>query len=241
MTDTTKPLPPPQSKNNLSKNNPSRKRTGLDYSKIFESKIFWTVLVILLFSIPLGLSFFRPKVSQQPILGNIGEFNLVNQEGRKFSNRDVAGSVLLVNFVFTRCPDVCSTLTHTMAQVQERLKGTAKSIQLITVSVDPDFDKPLVLKEYAQKNNADLSTWSFLTGSRDAIRKFVVGNFAIPMGVEESKDKEDMGAGFQIAHGENFVMVDQLGRIRGYEQIRSSEDINKILRKMAILVNTPPS
>lgn len=227
MTNTTKPLPP----------QPSSSKSPIDYSRIFESKIFWLALVTLLFSLPLYLSFVRPQLLDQPVLGNMGNFELINQEGRKFSNRDVQGSVLLVNFVFTRCQDVCSTLTRKMSDVQARLKGTGKSIQLVTVSVDPEFDNPAVLKDYAVKNNADLSTWSFLTGPKEDVRKFVVGNFASPIGVEKSKD---LAAGYEIAHGEHFVIVDQVGRIRSYEHITGSDDVNAVLKKLAILVNTPP-
>ena len=72
-----------------------------DYSQLFESKSFWLFVVGVLFSLPLIMSFMRPKIEQKPILGTIQEFKLQNQDGRNFSNRDIAGSVLLVNFVFT--------------------------------------------------------------------------------------------------------------------------------------------
>jgi protein SCO1/2 len=182
----------------------------------------------------------RPKIEQKPILGSIQEFKLQNQDGRDFSNRDIAGSVLLVNFVFTSCPSTCPMLTKTMADVQVRLKGTGKSVQLLTVTVDPEHDTPEVLKAYAKKHFADLSTWSFITGSKEDIRKLVVGSFASPLSIESSNKPDDMSAGFQIAHGEHFVLVDQLGRIRSYERINSPKDINRVMRDIAILVNTPP-
>ncbi|MEI7441500.1 MAG: SCO family protein [bacterium] len=211
-----------------------------DYSQLFESKSFWLFVVGVLFSLPLIMSFMRPKIEQKPILGSIQEFKLQNQDGRDFSNRDIAGSVLLVNFVFTSCPSTCPMLTKTMADVQVRLKGTGKSVQLLTVTVDPEHDTPEVLKSYAKKHFADLSTWSFITGSKEDIRKLVVGSFASPLSIESSNKPDDMSAGFQIAHGEHFVLVDQLGRIRSYEHINNPKDINRVMRDIAILVNTPP-
>lgn len=219
---------------------PTNKNIQTDYSQLFESKSFWLFVVGVLFSLPLIMSFMRPKIEQKPILGTIQEFKLQNQDGRDFSNRDIAGSVLLVNFVFTSCPSTCPMLTKTMADVQVRLKGTGKSVQLLTVSVDPEHDTPEVLKAYAKKHFADLSTWSFITGSKEDIRKLVVGSFASPLSIESSNKPDDMSAGFQIAHGEHFVLVDQLGRIRSYEHINSPKDINRVMRDIAILVNTPP-
>ena len=219
---------------------PTNKNIQTDYSQLFESKSFWLFVVGVLFSLPLIMSFMRPKIEQKPILGTIQEFKLQNQDGRDFSNRDIAGSVLLVNFVFTSCPSTCPMLTKTMADVQVRLKGTGKSVQLLTVSVDPEHDTPDGLKAYAKKHFADLSTWSFITGSKEDIRKLVVGSFASPLSIESSNKPDDMSAGFQIAHGEHFVLVDQLGRIRSYEHINSPKDINRVMRDIAILVNTPP-
>ena len=219
---------------------PQNKKTGPDYSHLFESKAFWILIVGVLFSLPLMMSLLRPKVQQKPILGTIKEFKLSNQDGRSFTNRDIDGSVVLVNFIFTSCPSTCPMLIKTMSDIQARLKGTGKSVQLLSVSVDPEHDTPEVLKTYAKKHFADLSTWSFITGSKEDIRNLVVGSFASPLSIESSDKPDDISAGFQIAHGEHFVLVDQLGRIRSYEHISSPKDINRLMRDIAILVNTPP-
>src|SRR5688572_19343564 len=129
MTNTTTP---PQEQ----RHNKAQARSEL--TKIFESKLFWAALVAILFSLPLVLSLRRPPVPQLPVLGQMGKFELVNQNGRKFGNDQLVGSVMLVNFVFTRCPSVCPILTKTMSDIQARLKGTAKSIQLVSITVDPD-------------------------------------------------------------------------------------------------------
>jgi protein SCO1/2 len=215
-------------------------KNNRDLSRIFESKIFWIVLLLLLFALPLTLSLRKPSIEEPPILGQVTDFELINQDGRKFSSRDVSGSVVLVNFIFTRCPSVCPMLTQSMAQVQRRLKGTAKSIQLISVTVDPDFDTPEVLKNYALNYKANFSTWNFLTGTKEEIRRLVVDNFKTALEVEITDDPTDMAPAFDIAHSEHFVLLDQVGRIRGYKKIEKQEDINALLRDFAIIVNTPP-
>ncbi len=218
----------------------NKKLAQSEVTKVFESKLFWIALVLILFSLPLVLSLKRPPIPQPPVLGQLGAFALTNQDGLPFGTPQVAGSVLLVNFVFTRCPSVCPVLTKSMSQVQERLKGTAKSIQLLSITVDPDHDKPEVLKAYAKSYNARHDTWNFLTGSKEDIRKLVVDNFKSALEYPVSNDATDMSPAFDIAHGEHFVLIDQIGQIRAYERIKNSDDINRILRLFAIIANTPP-
>lgn len=211
-----------------------------EITKVFESKLFWIALVLILFSLPLVLSLKRPPVPQPPVLGQLGAFALTNQDGLSFGTPQVAGSVLLVNFVFTRCPSVCPVLTKTMSQIQGRLKGTGKSIQLLSISVDPEHDTPAVLKAYAKTFGARHDTWNFLTGNKEDIRKLIVDNFKSALEYPVSSDTSDMSPAFDIAHGEHFVLIDQIGRIRAYERIKDSDDINRLMKLFAIIANTPP-
>ena len=80
--------------------NKSRQELKNNFTKIFESKLFWIAAVLILFSFPLLLSFQRPKIQAPPILGQMGTFQLINQDGLPFGNKEIAGSILLVNFVF---------------------------------------------------------------------------------------------------------------------------------------------
>lgn len=226
MTNTTT-LPQPQPSNS-------------SFLKIFESKVFWLLVVVILFSIPLVMSLKRPSIVQLPVLGQLENFELINQKGRNFGTKDIAGSVLLVNFIFTRCPDTCPMLTRTMAQIQSQLKATGKSIQLLSITADPAFDKPEVLDAYASKFGADPGLWTFLTGSREAVRKVVVDNFKTALESPISADSQDMAPAFEIAHSERFVLIDQIGRIRAYKTIKTEKDINQTVKDFAILVNTPP-
>jgi protein SCO1/2 len=208
--------------------------------EIFESKIFWFVVVLLLFSLPLVRSLQKKAPEQLPVLGQVHDFKLTNQDGREITLREFQGSVLLVNFIFTSCPDICPLMTQQMAKIQRRLKGTAKSIQLVSVSVDPFNDKPEVLKKYALKHNADLKLWTFLTGPMPEIKRLVVDDFKTALDGKSVSDPEDYSGIMDITHSEYFVLVDQVGQIRGYKLAKNEEQINLLVRDLAILVNTFP-
>jgi protein SCO1/2 len=211
-------------------------------TKLFEKPLFWVVLVLILFGLPLGMSLSRPQPELPPVLGQIPEFSLINQDGRAVTKEDFRGSVVVVNFIFTSCPDVCPVLTAQMAKLQSRIIGNGPWIKLASISVDPETDVPWKLKKYGEQFKAAFRSWSFLTGPLPEIERVVVGGFksamdrAAPSHPEPSED----GDLFSMTHGEKFVVVDQLGQIRGYFPAKTAEDLDHILKVVAILANTRP-
>ena len=91
------------------------------------------------------------------------DFRLTDQDGRVVTGADLRGQVVAINFIYTRCPlpDVCPRLAANFAAIARRFGGR---VTLVSVTVDPDYDTPGVLKEYARRWNADPATWKFLTG-----------------------------------------------------------------------------
>ncbi|MBP7844325.1 MAG: SCO family protein [Proteobacteria bacterium] len=211
-----------------------------NFTEIFESKAFWFIVVFTLFSLPLIMSFRKKAPENLPVLGQLSDFKLTNQDGRQITLREFQGTVTVVNFIFTSCPDVCPLMTQQMAKIQERLKGTAKSIQLVSISVDPTHDTPEVLKAYGTKFHSDFKLWTFLTGPMPEIKKLVVDGFKTALDGKPNPDPEDYSGLMDITHSEYFVLVDQASQIRAYRTAKTEEDLNRIVRELAILVNTFP-
>ena len=95
-------------------------------------------------------------------------FSFRDPEGRTVSLEGLAGKTLLVDFVFTRCPGPCPSLTANHVSVQRKLSAEARErIQFVSISIDPERDTPEDLKAYALARGADLANWSFLVGAPD--------------------------------------------------------------------------
>jgi protein SCO1/2 len=94
-------------------------------------------------------------------------FTLINQDGKKISLQDFRGKVIVLNFIFTHCASGCLVSTAKLKDVQDAFKN--KPFQLVSVTFDPEHDTPAVLKEYAKRFKADLSNWTFLTGTPEEI------------------------------------------------------------------------
>jgi protein SCO1/2 len=106
-----------------------------------------------------------------PVIGPAPEFALTSQDGETVTLADYKGKVVAVTFIFTSCADTCPLLTDKMARVQDALGELfGRSVAFVSITVDPERDTPQVLKDYAAAYDANLSGWTFLTGTPDAIR-----------------------------------------------------------------------
>ncbi|NIV75293.1 MAG: redoxin domain-containing protein [Gammaproteobacteria bacterium] len=107
-----------------------------------------------------------------PTLGAAPEFRLTTQEGAALALADLRGKVVVVSFLYTACADTCPLLTAKLVGIQRALGDAfGEDVFFLSVSVDPENDRPDVLKRYAQALGCDLSGWAFLTGSAEQIRQ----------------------------------------------------------------------
>lgn len=77
---------------------------------------------------------------------------------------------IALNFIFTTCTTICPVMTATFAQMQRQLGDKADQVRLVSISIDPEFDRPDVLKTYAEQFRAG-GNWTFLTGDSPDIEK----------------------------------------------------------------------
>jgi protein SCO1/2 len=100
------------------------------------------------------------------------DFVLINQDNERFDSAKLRGKVVALNFIFTTCSDVCPVFTANLAQLQRTLnRRYREDIFFVSVTTDPEVDSPKVLKAYAQRYNADLKNWAFLTGSEAELKR----------------------------------------------------------------------
>jgi protein SCO1/2 len=115
----------------------------------------------------------RGKNAYREVGEAIPDFTLYDQEGRVIPSGHFRGKTVMMNFIFSRCPvaTMCPASTAKMisAQKQARVAGVA-NIEFVSITLDPAYDTPAVLKEYAAVRGIDTANFSFLTGPESAIR-----------------------------------------------------------------------
>lgn len=159
------------------------------------------------------------KDAPLPVLGTVPRFELTDQSGAPWASTRMDGKVWVANFVFTRCPTICPTFTAKMASIQ---KQSGDDLQLVSFSVDPEFDTPEKLLAYAQKFHAT-PRWSFLTGERANVEAVVVKGMMQPM------VKGD-GSLMSVGHGSYFVLIDPQQRIRGFYRFNDDDSVVRVLK-----------
>jgi len=108
------------------------------------------------------------EAAQLQVGEKLPDFELLNQDGKRIHLHDFAGKVVVLTFVYTRCPlpNFCPLMSRNFASLQERLvKEFAGRFQLLSVSIDPEFDQPEILKSYGLRYGADTQYWTFATGT----------------------------------------------------------------------------
>ena len=107
------------------------------------------------------------------------DFVLTNQDNQRFDSAQLRGKIIVLNFIFTTCTDVCPLFTANLVQLQRKLNGRyGGELFFVSVTTDPEVDSAKILKAYAQRHGADLKNWTFLTGA-EARLKEVWNGFAV--------------------------------------------------------------
>jgi protein SCO1/2 len=100
------------------------------------------------------------------------DFVLVNQDGQRFDSTRLRGKVVVLNFIFTTCTDVCPIFTANVAQLQRKLNQRhGADLFFVSITTDPEVDSAKVLNAYARRYSADFKNWAFLTGSEAQLKE----------------------------------------------------------------------
>ncbi len=156
------------------------------------------------------------------ILGTAPAFNLIERSERHVRTEDLKGQIWIADFIFTRCLGPCPRMTAAMARLQETLKHVP-DVVLVSFTVDPEHDRPDVLREYAQTHGFDPQRWLFLTGTIQQMEDVQVKGFKMGM------------VGESIHHSDRFVLIDRDGGIRGYFDVNEAGQIEKLAAEAASL------
>ena len=106
------------------------------------------------------------------------DFILTNQDSILISNEDLNGKVYVLEFFFTRCPDICIEMNRNMKLLDEKF-GDSDEFGIVSITIDPDNDNPSTLKEYSETLDIQSQNWHFLTGEIDYIYDLANNGFNI--------------------------------------------------------------
>ncbi len=159
----------------------------------------------------------------------IADFAFTNQNGKTITQKDYEGKVYVADFFFTTCQTICPKMTDNMVWLQDKIKDNSK-VKLLSFSVTPDIDSVPVLKQYALDKGVIDDKWNLVTGDKKDIYYLARKSYLV---VKTGKP-EDL---YDMVHTENFVLVDQKKRIRGFYDGTNKQDMEKLLDDINFLCN----
>jgi protein SCO1/2 len=157
----------------------------------------------------------------------IADFAFTNQNGKLITQKDYTDKIYVADFFFTTCPTICPKMTDNMVWLQSQIKNYPK-VMLLSHSVTPDIDSVSVLKKYAIEKGVIDSKWNLVTGNKKDIYYIARKSY---LAVKTGKT-EDM---FDMVHTENFILIDQKRRIRGFYDGTNLEEVKKLLEDIEFL------
>lgn len=171
----------------------------------------------------------RP-VRSLPVLATVPEFVLTNQEGQVVRRADLLGQPWVADIIFTRCAGPCPLMTRRMKSLQDALPADSR-VRLITLTTDPGYDSPEILRRYGERFGADFRRWWFLTGAPDQIARLAIDGLklsAVPIPESHRTNPADL-----FIHSTTFVAVDAQGRVRAsFETVGEDLDFTPVRRQI---------
>lgn len=166
--------------------------------------ISFIILIFGIWAVPKIIAKFQK--SDLVEIGPVPAFELTDQNKKKISNTDYLGKVYVVEFFFSTCPTICPKMNQSMLQLQEAFYGNP-NFGLVSITIDPEHDTALVLKEHAVLLGVKHYNWHFLTGDKSNIYSLANKGFNLYAG-----ENNKAAGGFE--HSGLFALVDKEGKIR---------------------------
>jgi protein SCO1/2 len=158
----------------------------------------------------------------------VGDFALVDQNGRVTSRDDVRGKVYVASFFYTSCEQLCPKLRSQLSRVVDEF-ARDDSVIVLSHTIAPESDSVSVLRRYAKENHLDAKKWRLLTGSHAEIERLARDAYFV-----ELRDSGGKTAG-KLLHTETFVLVDAQGRIRGLYDGSLAYDVSQLIKDIHTL------
>lgn len=136
------------------------------------------------------------------------QFELTDQNGESvIFPDDFEGSPVVMGFIYTHCPDICSFITANVKKVREEI-GNTQNTQFVLVTFDPERDTPEVLKNYAQAFDMDREPFHFLTGDSETINQFME-RMSVRIQESYSKEVENGDRMYFLNHSDKILLINE--------------------------------
>lgn len=157
----------------------------------------------------------------------IPSFSFLNQDSIEITDKAFNNSIYIADFFFTSCPSICPIMHRNMLKIYEKYKGNDE-LMFLSHSIDFKYDKPSVLKNYAEKLGVSGKQWQFASGSKESI--YGIASEYMVFAAED----DQVAGGYE--HQGWFILVDKDKRVRGAYDGTDDEQVAQLLKDIPVLL-----
>jgi protein SCO1/2 len=166
------------------------------------------------------------RADDLPVLGTVGSFELIDQDGNPVTLGSLVGRVWVAEYFFTYCGGPCPRMNRNFASLHREFVGVDEP-KFVSITADPQRDKLDVLQEHARMLQADTKRWWFLRGEQRDLH-MLAQSLKLPYEI-----------GNPSSHSTRFVLVDREGRVRGAYIGTDDQAVQELRRDLAVLLASP--
>jgi len=170
---------------------------------------------------------FHGKKIPDTLYHTAADFRLEDQDAKPVSFKTIGPQILVVNFFYTHCPNTCNQVNAGMDSLA-KYYGKNKLVTFASITVDPERDKPEVLKAYAAKYHRPASKWFFLTGDTSQIYQFARKGLLVDA-LQNGKD--------DFVYSNKLILLDPEHRIRGYYDGTLPTDVARLADELKVQIS----
>lgn len=159
-----------------------------------------------------------------PRISYIRDFSFIDQDGRPFTEKDVAGKVFVAEYFFTTCKGICPRMNNNMKLVYDQLKNE-NDFLILSHTCDPETDSAAQLKHYSDSLGVNTNKWKFLTGRKDSLYTMARISYTIDDPANNLKNIDD-----DFLHTQFWALVNRNGDVKKiYDGLKTNE-VNELIR-----------
>lgn len=159
----------------------------------------------------------------------IPDFEFINQDSVKVTQKDFEDKIYIADFFFTTCPTICPKMKTQMLRIYEKYKDNPK-VGILSHSIDPRHDTPAVLREFMNNLGIKSKMWQMVTGDKAKIYEIGQKSYM----VSATDDPTQPGG---VVHSGAFILVDKNRHIRGIYDGTEPTKVDRLMIDMEVLLN----
>lgn len=205
----------------------------LKHKQMSKKRLYYILFfLVLAVGFYFALTLIIPGYAQKKVapISFVQPFSFVNQDGKKVTEKDVAGKVYVAEYFFTTCKTICPIMNNNMRMVYDKFKDN-DGFLILSHTCDPKNDTVARMKRYADSMKVDTRRWLFLTGRKDSLYYTARISYTIDDPKNNLRSIDD-----QFLHTQFWALVDKNGDVRKIYDGTHKDEVAELIKDAARLL-----